>query len=264
MILYFTGTGNTGLAVQELGRLLGDSDIREMSPEQLLQPAETPISCNTKCDIVVWAFPTYSWGIPPVVEEVLRKSPFDSAVGNAVHHMLTTCGDDMGYVDRQWRSIMKKRSVKTGGAYAVVMPNTYTLMKGFDVDSPELAAAKLAAMRGAISAVADSIKTDGQDIVVRKSFSWIKTHIIYPWFKRFAMSPKPFGTTGGCTGCGLCARSCPMDNIKMRDGLPHWDNRCALCLRCYHRCPQHAVCYGKATAGKGQYQSSFKTARKAF
>lgn len=264
MIIYFTGTGNTGLAACELGRLLGDSDIREMSPEMLLNPTAITISGNGKCDTVVWAFPTYSWGIPPGVEEVMRKTPFDAAVGNAVHHMLTTCGDDMGYLDRQWRRIMKERGVKTGGAYAVVMPNTYTLMKGFDVDSPELAAAKLAAMPGAIRAIADSITTGGADIVVRKSFSWIKTRIIYPWFRRFAMSAKPFGATAACTGCGLCARSCPMDNIKMRNGLPRWDNRCALCLRCYHRCPQHAVRYGKATAGKGQYQSSFNTARKAF
>ncbi|MDE6467541.1 MAG: EFR1 family ferrodoxin [Muribaculaceae bacterium] len=235
-----------------------------MSPDLLLSPSTTPISCNGNCYTVVWAFPIYSWGIPPVVEEVMRKSPFDSAVSNAVHHMLTTCGDDIGYADRQWRRIMKERGVKTGGAYAVVMPNTYTLMKGFDVDSTELAAAKLAAMPGAIRAVADSIKTGGADIVVRKRFSWIKSQIIYPSFKRYAMSSKPFATTAACTGCGLCARSCPMNNIIMRNGLPRWENHCALCLRCYHRCPQHAVCYGKATAGKGQYQSSFNTARNAF
>ena len=59
-----------------------------------------------------------------------------------------------------------------------------------------------------------------------------------------------------CTGCGGCARSCPLGNIAMQPGgTPHWGNRCAMCLRCYHSCPRNAVAYGKATAGKGRYMA---------
>lgn len=67
------------------------------------------------------------------------------------------------------------------------------------------------------------------------------------------MSPKPFRHTEKCTSCGLCSRSCPMENIAMKPGGPEWGKHCALCLRCYHICPTHAVAYGKATDGKGQY-----------
>ena len=37
--------------------------------------------------------------------------------------MLTTCGDDMAYTDRQWRRIMHGRGLAATGAYAVVMPD---------------------------------------------------------------------------------------------------------------------------------------------
>ena len=167
--------------------------------------------------------------------------------------MLTTCGDDMGYTDRQWRSIARRRGLDTAGAYAVIMPNTYTLMKGFDVDSHEVSRKKVADSAGRIELIAKAIEDGGEDMTIRGSFPWVKSAVIYPWFKRFAMSPKPFHTTEGCVSCGLCARSCPMANISMGDDKrPHWGKDCALCLRCYHICPRHSIAYGKATDGKGQ------------
>ena len=73
------------------------------------------------------------------------KSAFDSAV----HWMLTTCGDDIGMTDRRWRRIIRSRGWKAADAFSVIMPNTYTLMKGFDVDDENTAARKLNAMPGA-------------------------------------------------------------------------------------------------------------------
>ncbi len=251
MIIWFSGTGNTRYAAETLGKLLGDSDVRPFTPEMLREPDKAFIDCDPAHPLV-WAFPTYSWGIPPVVEAVMSRCRFGEGALKARHVMLTTCGDDMAYTDRQWRRIMKKRGLRTAGAYALEMPNTYTLMKGFDVDPAGLAEKKLEAAPEALRRIAEAIKTDGRDILVRLSFSWAKSAIVYPWFKRFAMSPKPFHVNAGCTGCGTCARACPMKNIAMRDGEPVWGDKCALCLRCYHICPRHAVAYGKATDGKGQ------------
>ncbi len=251
MIIYFSGTGNTRVAAEELGRLLGDGEVRPFTTQELREPDKALIDSRVG-DRVIWAFPTYSWGIPPVVAEIMKGCKFGAGAQSAPHIMLTTCGDDMAYADRQWRKIMHRRGLRTAGAYAVVMPNTYVLMKGFDVDEPELAAQKLIDASAAIAQIADSIVSGGNDIPVRLSFSAVKSGVIYPWFVRYAMSPKPFHSTEGCISCGLCSRSCPMANIAMKDGRPLWGTACALCLRCYHICPRHAVAYGKATEGKGQ------------
>ena len=35
---------------------------------------------------------------------------------------------------------------------------------------------------------------------------------------------------------------------------PTWGPNCALCMRCYHLCPNHAINYGRETENKGQYR----------
>lgn len=253
MIIYFSGEGNTRSVAAMLAARLGGEWLHELSPAELLAPDTHPLSLPEGDTRLIWAFPTYSWGIPPVVARYMKRFRPGRGVADATHVMLTTCGDDMAYTDRQWRRIMAKRSFGTAGAYAVIMPNTYTLMKGFDTDPKALADKKIAEAPAAVEAIAASIEQGGADILVRGRFPWIKSAVIYPWFCRYAMSPKPFHSTEGCISCGKCARFCPTANITMADGRPQWGEQCALCLRCYHICPRHAVAYGKATEGKGQY-----------
>lgn len=218
---------------------------------------------------VVWVFPVYSWGVPPVLVPFLRRSKLKITPEHSTPHFLVcTCGDDTGYADRQWEKIIGHRGWSPRGSFSVQMPNTYVLMKGFDVDSPQVAQAKLDAMPARVAHIAEKIKKGyGTGEMTRGSWAWLKTYVIYPWFAAFCMSPKPFHATEVCVGCGLCARTCPLQNIAMQPAptpdlanaaaataaseRPHWGTHCALCLRCYHICPHHAVAYGSATASKG-------------
>ncbi len=251
MIICYSGTGNSLEVAQHLARELGDSVLR-IEGEMLTDPSAHTIDLAWQRR-VVWCFPVYSWGVPPVVKEFISKITLTQ--GELLHHyMVATCGDDAGLTDRQWRRLITARCCLPISAYTVEMPNTYTLMKGFDVDPKELEQSKLSAMPGRVEHIARSILSGSEaDEVTRGSWARVKSGVIYPWFVRHAMSPKPFHSTEACVGCGLCSRSCPMGNIAMQDSRPMWHDRCALCLRCYHICPQHAVAYGKATRNKGQY-----------
>lgn len=251
MIIFFSGTGNSHFVARQLAETLGEKNITELKGELLFDPLKCTLS--TSDERIIWIFPTYSWGVPPVIKRFMLEANIEGA-DKATHYMITTCGDDIGETASQWRKIAKKRAWTTATAYSVIMPNTYVLMKGFDVDPIDLSAKKLENAPSKIAEIAKRIdsKIPG-DILTKGSWAKIKSNVIYPWFIRFCMSPKPFKSNGRCIGCGKCARACPMNNITMDGDRPKWHDRCALCLRCYHICPCDAVEYGKATIGKGQY-----------
>lgn len=215
---------------------------------------------------IIWVFPVYSWGVPPVVRKYIKKveinpetaAESDGSNKRNKHYMVCTCGDDVGLTHKEWRRLIRKRGWRAVATFSVQMPNTYVLLPGFDVDSATVADEKLSKAPARIRAIARAIRHEARvDDVVRGGVPWIKSKILRPLFKTFLMSPKPFHYTDKCVGCGKCASQCPMDNIIMsKDGSykrPEWGKNCALCLGCYHICPHHAVAYGHATEKKGQY-----------
>lgn len=252
MIFCYSGTGNSALVARELQSHLGGEIV--MLEGRMLENPSGDVVVVPEGEPVVWVFPVYSWGVPPVLVPFLRRCKLKMEPEHATpHFMVCTCGDDTGYADHQWAKIVGRRGWNPRGAFSVTMPNTYVLMKGFNVDTPELAAGKLAAMPARVAHIAGKIRKGyGEGEMTRGSWAWLKTYVVYPWFVAFCMSPKPFHAADACTSCGLCARSCPLGNISMTGGRPEWGARCALCLRCYHGCPVHAVAYGDATGSKGQ------------
>lgn len=245
MIAVFSGTGNSMRVARLLHKELGDAIT--ILPDSISTPTDGRL---------IWVFPIYSWGLPPVIHRAISSV----ADGNGCPtFMVATCGDDIGRADRQWAKAVAKRGYRPMGVFSVQMPNTYVLMKGFDVDSDSLAEAKIAAAPDRVRVISEAIRRateSGEPApadVISGRFAGIKTGIIYPWFRRYAMSPEPFFADDRCVSCGLCAQSCPLGNITMSgNGRPSWGKDCTLCLRCYHICPTHAVCYSTATRGKGQ------------
>ena len=247
MIICFSGTGNSLAAANKLAALARDKVFCLGEPLPIfpaLQPDEN----------VIWVMPCHSWGMPKWVKKLLRHINLPGAE-TCRHHLVMTCGDDIGLAHIQWRKSITRRGWKPIGTYSVTMPNTYVTLPGFDTDSATVTQQKLDRMPERISRIWHSIKCNARvDDVTRGSMPWLKTNIVYPLFMQFLTSPKPFHATDQCIGCGKCSRICPLSNIAMHNNKPQWSHNCTLCLGCYHACPTHAIAYGKATLSKGQKQ----------
>lgn len=44
-----------------------------------------------------------------------------------------------------------------------------------------------------------------------------------------------------CVGCGKCVGLCPMNNLKIEQGLADAGDKCTMCYRCINNCPKQAI-----------------------
>lgn len=171
--------------------------------------------------------------------------------------MVCTMGDDCGETAEMFRHDILSRGWQLGGAWSVIMPNTYVCFPFFDVDSQAVEHAKINAAEPRVDAIADAIASGNEAVDVKRgSFPRIKTRLIYPGFTK-NINPNSFHANDKCIGCGRCVRRCPMENITLVSARPVWGELCALCLGCYNGCPSHAIEYGRFTHKKGQYRGPF-------
>lgn len=253
MIIYFSGTGNSRHVASLLQQRM-KGEMVKIDAKSIDTASTTHLSPDSD-EPLIWVFPIYSWGVPPVV--VKYMSAINGDLARNKHYMVCTCGDDIGLAHKQWRDIMRSRGWNAVTAYSVQMPNTYVTFPGFDIDTEEVEADKLSRCCKRIDHIVSCIKsgTPGDDVVTG-GMKWIKSRMIYPLFIRRMMSPRPFHYLDNqCIGCGLCVKACPMDNVTLDENhRPQWGDNCAMCLACYHACPKHAVAYGRLTDKKGQYR----------
>lgn len=264
MIIYFSATGNSRIVASLLSNKLSDSAVIDIRGNMLTLPVSTSLDARGSQNIV-WVFPVHAWAIPDMLADFMSQVDIAGAE-QSTHHMVCTCGDDIGMTDRQWRRLMSARGWETGVCASVQMPNTYVTFPGFDVDSKTVESAKLAAATTRVNEIAAMIKGQGSQqaqLVVRGSFPRFKSGTLKRFFKRFLMNPSEFGSNDACISCGRCASVCPTGNIVLdSDRRPQWGKECMICLACYHVCPRHAVRYGRQTRNKGQYQTGLKRQNK--
>ena len=247
MIFYYSATGNTRFCVDFLAERLHSEarNILETSPD----------SCSLReISSVGFMFPIYCWGIPPVMKKFL-ETVFPMLPEDCYVWTVCTCGDETGTAMKQFDKLLKKHRGRGADAvYSVIMPNTYVLLPGFDVDKPQIEKEKLNRAPERLSAIADSIrerKTGVYD-VTQGSLPALRS-AVYPLFVKWGVNPKLWRASDACTGCGKCAGICPARNITMSDRRPVWASRCFSCCACFHVCPVNAVAYGSITRNKSQY-----------
>lgn len=205
-------------------------------------------------------FPVHAWGPAlPVMKfiddmeegfiEKIRREQIPVWV-------VMTCGDETGEAPRLVEDRLRSRGLGVSGIWSVIMPNTYVLLPGFDVDSKETETRKLLQKDEQVNHIASRIRDDKWERdFTAGSMPRVKTRLVYPLFRRWGINPSKWKATDECIGCGKCSQVCPEENIVMENGKPQWGRNCVSCLACYHVCPRHAVSYGGVTASKGQYRT---------
>lgn len=245
MILYFSGTGNSRCCARLLGELLHDecldvfSMIRAGTGGELR--SETP-----------WVFvsPTYSWQLPRVMRDLIRRSSFS---GSRDAYFVMTCGEDVGAAAQWNRRLCGEAGLRDRGTCPVVMPENYIAL----FRAPEETEAReiVAGARPVLEEAAARIRR-GEAFAPGRTgmLDRLKSGPVNSLFYRFYVRTKPFAVSDACVSCGRCERSCPLGNIRLESGRPVWGDRCTHCMACICGCPTEAIEYGRISRGKVRYQ----------
>ena len=242
MIYYFSGTGNSEWAARTLALQTGDRVTR------ITKKTLRPVMVG-KDDVFGLVFPIYAWNLPEMVSDFLKNISVESG---AYCYAVCTCGAQAGYAMQILRARMHM-----DGVWSLIMPDNYIV--AYKVEDDAQALAKVRASNEKLREIAAHIcarDTGCADVQVGK-FAFVKTFIGGHLFQKYARSSKPFRTSYDCTGCGLCAKVCPSENILVAEDMPFWSDACQQCLACIHRCPKRAIEYGRSTEKHGRYVFHF-------
>ena len=254
MILFFTGTGNTQFVAEALADMLHD-DLVNMA--YYTRSGET-LSCHSERPFIFLA-PIYAWRYPRVVEELIRKAEM---TGSKAVYCIATRESQSGTAAKHMEKIITSKGLDFKGFTSVNMPNHYPLASSIAKQEesqrylekllPELKSLAAEIQKGA------QLKDRGNVVL-----PGIMSGPVNAAFYRFLISSKGFKVTDACIGCGACARRCPMGNIEMRDGRPHFGSNCTWCFGCIQYCPKAAIDMKGRTEGKARsvcpsYQSASK------
>lgn len=245
MIFYFSATGNSRYVAERIAAATGDETISipDCCKSDRFSFDETDKTVGIVC-------PTYSWGLPSIVQEFLEKLTLRSRPSYL--WFAATYGTTPGQTGRFAEDILKRSGLTVSAKFSVQMPDTWTPL--FDLSSKEKVQRINAAAEPQIDRTIQLIqsRTSG-DFMQRKMPLWLAKSVYgieYPSMRQ----THHFHVEDSCIGCGLCARNCPVSAIQLQDKKPVWvKEQCVMCLSCLHHCPKFAIQYGSRTKKHGQY-----------
>lgn len=253
--IYFSSTGNTKHCVKRFIERLG-RDILAVSIED-----EACAELLKLHDDIILAYPVYFSDLPQIMREFICENSANFRGKNVfiIATMEIFSGDGAGCAAR----ILRRVGAKITGGVHVKMPAfildvaifSYSAQKNERVIKE--ANAKLERASEAFAAG----KPPQEELGVLCRIAGLLGQRL--WMKIWDKTPfarrKPSLDTARCSGCGVCAKSCPMQNIKIAHGKARFGERCTICYRCVNRCRQKAITIlGKAENLEKSVASEFK------
>ncbi|MFO8062959.1 MAG: EFR1 family ferrodoxin [bacterium] len=272
-VYYFSGTGNSLKVAGDIAEIIN----AELISIPLLQYKKEIIIDS---EVLGFVFPIYNQGPPAIVRDFIErcnnlKDKYIFAIGTYAHMPCLA----MEYLEEE----LKSRGGLLGAGFTVQMPYNYmipdsiihpfrfrldydneekqrNMFEQWDKRKTEITDYIENRKTGRIETSSEFIERLGDMLNLKNSLQkwvWLKvadfngrTNLKYPDY--IHLMDSGFSVNNDCSSCSICSRICPVDNITMDNGLPHWHHNCEQCFACLQWCPEEAIQFGNSE-GKKRY-----------
>ena len=246
MVLYFSATGNTEFIAKELAKRLNDKCINLL--ERIKTQDYTPL--HSEKPFIICA-PVYVCEMPRFMAKYLKKLTFS---GSKDVYFIFTSGGYCGISGLLAKKLFKSKNMIYHGHAEFTMPRNYVANDSYPMLEKNEIEERILTSYKQLEQVSSDILA-GNKLTARHIylFETIITVPFNPVWCKYNFTTKDFYVKDSCIGCGKCENLCPLNNIKLVDKKPVWNNQCTHCMACIGNCPVEAIEYGTITQTKKPY-----------
>lgn len=238
LIIYFTGTYNTKYLITKIASEFKKSPFNEV--DEISIDDKSKIVSLLPYDLVIFSYPIYAFNMPIIFDKYVKKLKF---IKKQKYIIAKQSGEPLSLNNSSSYSLIKRIQKANG-----VLINEYHFLLPYNIH-----------FKYDDNFVKELLNYDDKLLKImfyefsNNIITTIKFNYLYA-LNSFLFKIQRLGgpinslfykiDESKCIMCKKCLNSCPVHNIKIKNGKITFSTKCIMCMRCSFYCPTNAIKIG--------------------